>query len=481
MISIDDIDVHDLENFGIFGQSYILDKSNPSLLELCRYCIFDEKDSKRLLQIFENKSTVSDYKKFKNKYRGNSNSTILNFYLHDIQTANNSDSDQILYHNSRRKWLTIVENTELRDYQIECSEAIKSNFYSKKSTLLVLPTGAGKTRTVIQSIRDILDSSSKPFNILWMVHTSALCLQAENAIHDAWIEPRKTTFHKNLWLNSTYSSGLKPTINMFGEAPSFTISTPDSIEKGIWNNDLKEVFDIIVCDEAHHGIDEQNRIFQKWPNSHLIGVTATPELVSNKKIFNILYSRLVYPESFVKKNDGKDWKDTKKILIKQEYLSDYGEVIDKYIEHETDRENLEFNKKKKWTDQPSSIVVAERLSREMLEEGCKRILLFVDGVPQARSIAGFLRDHGINSSAVYGALSQDERSSRINGFSSGHFEVLVSVNILREGIDVPLVDGILIMRKGTEIDDPMFTQMLGRGLRGPKSSGTKNCLVWHVN
>jgi len=221
-----------------------------------------------------------------------------------------------------------------------------------------------------------------------------------------------------------------------------------------------------------------------WPAAHRIGITATPTLVSNKKVFNILYSNAAYPKSFIVKNNGKDWKDTKKILIRQEYLSDYGEVIDKCMEHEADK--LELNiKKTKWTDQPSSILVAENLTRKMLDEGCKRILLFVDGVIQARSIAGFLRDHGIQSSAVYGDLSNVERSSRINGFSSGHFQVLVSVNILREGIDVPLVDGILIMRKGTkgkalERDDPMFSQMLGRGLRGPKSLGTKNCLVWHI-
>ena len=481
MISIDDIDEGDIASFGIFGQSYLSVNSKPSLLELIRYCISDERDSKRLLQLFENNSTTSDFVKFKNKYRGISDSNILQNFLHDIQAVNSPDPDQRLYHSSRRKWLTIVENTELRDYQIECSDIIKSNINSRKSTLLVLPTGAGKTRTVIQSIREILDLSDKPLNILWLVHTNPLCMQAENAIQDAWLEPRKTTFYKNLWLNSTYGSGLKPTINMFGESPSFTISTPDTIEKGNWNEDLEEVFDIIVCDEAHHGINEQNRIFQMWPNSHRIGVTATPSLVKNNRIFAALYSSLAYPESFVKKNGGENWKDTKKILIKKEYLSDYGEVIDKYIDHETDRENLEFNKKKKWSEQPSSIIIAEKLSREMLEKECKRILIFVDGVSQARSIAGFLRDRGINCSAVYGTLSQDERSSRINGFSSGHFQVLVSVNILREGIDVPLVDGILIMRKGTEKEDPMFTQMLGRGLRGPRSNGTKYCLVWHVN
>ena len=126
---------------------------------------------------------------------------------------------------------------------------------------------------------------------------------------------------------------------------------------------------------------------------------------------------------------------------------------------------LDFRPKSKWSEQAATILVAAQLSEQMLHKGCKRILLFVDGVEQARAISGHLRDKGINTSAIYGTLSSDERNSRINGFSSGHFQVLVSVNILREGIDVPLVDGILIMRRSLQQNSPMFTQIIGRGLR----------------
>ena len=483
--NIDDIDFN---KFGIFGKSYTLVDSKPSLVELCRYCVSEEKYSKALLEDIEWLSSISEFKSFNQKYHDKSKSRILKNFLHDIQSKSSINSEQKTYHSDRRKWLNVVENTELRNYQTECAEIIKNNFRSKSSTLLLLPTGAGKTKTVTRSIRDILDENSKPLNILWLVNSKELCKQAENAIQSSWIEPRKIIYHKQIWLNSIYDSGVKLTKGMFGETHSFTVSTPDTLDprKNTRYRDFKGLFDIIICDEAHHGVDEQNRIFEMWPEAHRIGVTATPELVTNKKVFNILYSKPAYPKSFIRENNGKNWKDTKKILIGQEYLSDYGEVIDKYMEHEVDRLNLGFRKKTKWTDQPSSILVAENLTRKMLDEGCKRILLFVDGVPQARSIAGYLRDHGIQSSAVYGDLSNVERSSRINGFSSGHFQVLVSVDILREGIDVPLVDGILIMRKGTkgealERDDPMFAQMLGRGLRGPKSLGTKNCLVWHVS
>jgi superfamily II DNA or RNA helicase len=480
VFNIADMQNLDLDKFGIFGKSYNLLNSRPTLIELCRFCMSDEKYSKQLLRAFQNNSSEYDFKQFKRKYYATSSMKILQNFWHEINLEENSNPEQMMYHSGRRKWLTIVENTNLRDYQTECLEIIKTNFDSKKSTLLILPTGAGKTRTVVQSIREIIDSSIKPLHILWIVHTSPLCLQAENAIQNSWVEPRQDTNHKHIWLNSVYGSGIKMTKAMFGDNPSFTISTPDSIERGNWDSGLEQVFDIIVCDEAHHGVFEQDRIVEKWPNAHRIGITATPALASKNSIFNKLYSTACWPKAFIKNNGGNDWKDTKDILIIGGFLSDYGGIAEKFIEHEADLLGLDFKRKSKWTEQPSSVIVANKLAQKMLEEGCNRILLFVNEVEQARAITGFLRDHQINASAVYGTLSQDERNSRINGFSSGHFQVLVSVNILREGIDVPLVDGILIMRRSLIQDDPMFTQILGRGLRGPKSGGTEKCLVWHV-
>lgn len=481
LFTIDDLDNLDLNTFGVFGKCYEQSESKPSIIELCRFCMTDEKYSRLLLKTFQNNSTDDQFKLFKNRYYGNSPIKILQNYWHDINIEQQENPEKFMYHSDRRKWLSIVENTKLRDYQEECVETIKRNYESRKSTLLILPTGAGKTKTVVQSIRGLIDSTPEPLHILWIVHTSPLCEQAENAIQNSWVEPRDNTNHRNIWLNSVYGSGIKLTKAMFGGVPSFTISTPDSIENSGWGTDLNGLFDIIVCDEAHHGVKEQKRIsIGFWPDAHRIGITATPDLVTSQKEFNELYSYACWPENYVKSNKGKTWKDTKEILIKNKYLSDYREIIKKDIRHEIDSLNLHYKPKSKWSEQAATISVAAKLSKEMLDSGCKRLLLFVDGVEQARAISGHLRDKGINTSAIYGALSSDERNSRINGFSSGHFQVLVSVNILREGIDVPLVDGILIMRRSLQQNSPMFTQIIGRGLRGPRSGGTEECLIWHV-
>ena len=158
-----------------------------------------------------------------------------------------------------------------------------------------------------------------------------------------------------------------------------------------------------------------------WPKAHRIGITATPDLVTHKTDFGLLYKKACWPKDFVTTNGGKTWKDTKDILIQKSYLSDYGNIGEKYMRHEIDSLHLDFRPKSIWSEQAATILVAAKLSKEMLDSGCKRLLLFVDGVEQARAISGHLRDKGINTSAIYGALSSVERNSRINGFSSGHF------------------------------------------------------------
>jgi superfamily II DNA or RNA helicase len=480
MILIETFSDEELLKVGLFGKSHLEQGSNPTTSEIIRFSLGNEALCNKIVSIFETKMTEKEFKAFKSEYYAANNRLLLQNYLHILQTETIGINTLSTFHSDKRKWLSITKQTTLRDYQVECVDQITTFLSEGKNILFILPTGAGKTKTIIHAIRNRIDLNEQPMNILWIVHTKDLCLQAEGAIENAWIESRESAKHQNLWLNVVYGKGIKPHKSMFDSNPSFTIATPDSIESANWKKDLENIFDLIICDEAHHGVYEQKRIFDLWPAAVRIGMTATPQLNKDNVIFHDLYKKSVYPRLFLKKNGGKTWKDTQSLLIKDAYLSNYGEIVSKDLRHEADKLHLEL-KQKKWSQQSSSVIVASELCKSILKEGCNKVLIFVDGVDQARSISGILRHSNINSTTVYGGLKQDERTSRINGFSAGHFQILVSVDVLREGIDVPMVDGIIIMRRGLKnTEHPMFTQILGRGLRGPKSGGTENCLVWHV-
>jgi superfamily II DNA or RNA helicase len=89
-----------------------------------------------------------------------------------------------------------------------------------------------------------------------------------------------------------------------------------------------------------------------------------------------------------------------------------------------------------------------------------------------------LRSRGLRAMSVAG--NYPRKDEIIESFRSKQFEILISVNLLREGYDEPTVDGILMARRKISHPEnaPLRTQIIGRGLRGPKSGGTPHCLVW---
>ena len=168
-------------------------------------------------------------------------------------------------------------------------------------------------------------------------------------------------------------------------------------------------------------------------------------------------------------------------MIEDEYLSSY-DISDKQMMNEAADfvKDDRYNVRRPWYNQCAPISIGSSLIVEMHGEGLEKMLVFCDRIEQCEVIASVIRDQGITAETIYGKLSGDTRRSRMAEFNVGRTNVLVSVNVLREGVDLPLVDGILIMRRGLANDDPMFTQMIGRGLRGPKSGGTPHCKIYHI-
>ena len=88
-------------------------------------------------------------------------------------------------------------------------------------------------------------------------------------------------------------------------------------------------------------------------------------------------------------------------------------------------------------------------------------------------MAAHFQQHGINAVAVWGDSKEEERREALRGLATGRIQVVFSVDLFNEGVDVPTVDVILMLRP-TE-SATLFLQQLGRGLR--KADGKAFCLV----
>lgn len=367
---------------------------------------------------------------------------------------------------SGERVVSMNRDSPLRGYQLDCVQQLIANHQNRQNSLLVLPTGAGKTRTALSTIIEIMQSTGDYAKVLWLAHTKPLCNQASVSMEELWRTSNAEGFeirHRDLRIMENYESNVLP-IESILTMPQFIVSTYNSIEKIL---DLE--FDIIIADECHQRIEVQQDLRKNFLESNFIGITATPSLGGNLKTLSNLYSSIVFPRSISRR-----YNETKRVLIEQDILSN-AIIEEKSILSLAD--SGAFTAQGSWQSQPETIRIAYDLTKKMLNTNeVNQILVFVNGVDRACILSSLLFASDIPAYAVH--ADTRNRESIFDKFRVGDIKVIVSVDILREGVDLPNVDGILIMRQGVGIHDPMVTQMIGRGLRGRATNGgTEQCKV----
>ena len=468
-----------LQELGLLGLSYAFSQAPLNLAELGAYYL--------------HASTLTDAKKRKiaNVIRQelNANNTLQtqNGTQHELaHHLRNIQQDAYLKHlapntnrqgSFERKKLSVPVNLALRDYQRDCVEQLEAEHSRENPLPLVvkLPTGAGKTRTSLTFIRNMMDRSPTPLNVIWQVHSKLLCDQAATSFEDVWDTVRPINNLRDVWVNRAYNSMLE--IDAIPEEISthqFIVVTPDAIRT---TPSIDIPIDLIVVDEAHHGIEEQQTLRALLPNVPVLGLTATPELSSDPIRFNQMYRRIVEPRRQIMgefRGEVKDW------LVKTEVLSNFD--LEEMSIAQKASESIGFdnvNLDRPWKDQGGVCNIISDLADSMMRDhDVRKLLIFCDAVEQCDVIASLLRSRGRRAMSVSG--NNPRKDEIIESFRSKQFEILVSVNLLREGYDEPTVDGILMARRNISLpeNEPLRTQIIGRGLRGPESEGTPYCLVW---
>ena len=105
-----------------------------------------------------------------------------------------------------------------------------------------------------------------------------------------------------------------------------------------------------------------------------------------------------------------------------------------------------------------------------------RVLIFCDSIYTARASALGLQARGVSSKAVWGELSFPEQEAALQSFRDGETKCLLNSDLLREGVDLPMVTDLFLAAPTKSL--VAFRQMVGRGVRGPKSGGTKKCNLY---
>lgn len=323
--------------------------------------------------------------------------------------------------------------------------------------LVAMPTGSGKTRTANEFLVDVL-RIGKVKKILWLAHRRELLYQTAKSFVKLYEEKGDDCINVSFNFDSH--------VNWFNDACSKQIIY-SSYDK-ILNEDETRNFniDIIIIDEAHYTTAEtylpKIKSLLRINEAKLLGLTATP-IRADDELFRNLLS---YYQYHINLNDVLSSDDSLSILQNQEYLAkiDYGHLNISY--HDFKQESPILN---------DAIINRCRL----YESEGKNILIFAMSKAHAIALNAMLNLEGISSSCIIGETPFGERDNIMDNFEKKKLTAIVNYDILTTGIDIPGMNGILVLRRFNERH--IAIQVIGRALRGPKNGGNAKNDVIFIN
>jgi len=317
----------------------------------------------------------------------------------------------------------------LRTYQIDLIEQIRAELHEHRRILAVLPTGAGKTHTFC-TIAQL--STYRNNNVLILVHRSELIaqtsarLRAMDVPHGV-IAPGHPVEHHQVQVASIHSAARR--LRAFPWSPN-----------------------LLIVDEAHHcAARSWSQVLEGYPNAHVLGWTATPQRLDGKGL----------SASFDAMVEGPNVSR----LIQMGHLSQY-----RLYAPPTGADLSGLSKR---AGDFKAEQVAERMSASRVLYNAvqnyiklapgRRAIAFCASIQHAERTCTAFNEAGVTTATVDATLNAAERTARLDAFKSGATQILVSVDLISEGFDVPACDCAILLRPTASLS--VYLQQVGRALR----------------
>ena len=371
------------------------------------------------------------------------------------------------------------------------------------STLVVLPTGGGKTYTASTwLLKNAIDKKKK---ILWIAHRQMLLDQAAESFQRfAYAEamPHISEFTYRIVSGSSNhdrSIDISPRDNIL-------ILSKDSIGRNLsvldnWLKGENEVY--CVIDEAHHATAKTyrkiiNYVQERVPNMKLLGLTATPFRTAKEEegLLSKIFKDGVDESGNVVKGDlGITYQIGLKELINARILStpifeckyteeDYGADLGlDALEH---IQRLDVLPEELATEIASSAarnkLIVDTYVNRAKEYG--QTIVFAVNINHAIALNKLFGKAGVKSDyivsdirdAITGvSISREDNERKLQQYRDGKLQVLINVNILTEGVDLPQTKTVFLARP--TVSKILMTQMVGRALRGTAAGGTAKAYI----
>lgn len=381
----------------------------------------------------------------------------------------------------------VQPNYGLFDHQLRAVEELRPLLTEGSGrALLHFPTGVGKTRTAMHLVCEVL-VQKRPQTVIWLASGKELLEQAAEAFTEAWSSLGNRSLELlTMWDNSSpdvdsFTDGLL----VVGLQKAWANYRLDED----WAQRLSKRTRLVVFDEAHQSVAPTFRKIAEdltfaAPTS-LLGLSATPgrtwaDIDKDRQLVEMYESAKVSLTI-----DGVE--NPIQYLIEKGYLSkpnfstmnaDPGMTISEQdLERIAEGLDLPDDLVEQFSMSEQYVTAVVRAVTSLVDDGHQRILVFAATVGHAEFICGFLAALGIGAAVVTGGTPTQARTRAIAEFKRQGSKPMALVNfgVLTTGFDAPKATAAVIARPTRSL--VLYSQMVGRAIRGPEAGGTSECSI----
>ena len=332
----------------------------------------------------------------------------------------------------------------LRPYQQRAVHDLRLAFRDgARAPLLVAPTGMGKTVIAAEILRGVAERGR---SAIFLVHRRELITQSSHKLALAGVE------------HGTIAAGTQPADH------SIQVASVQTLVRRL--EQVNATPDLIVIDEAHHATaGSWKRVMDHWPDAHRLGVTATPVRLDGRGL-SAAFDRLVLGPSVA------DLERAGFLCASRLYappqVADLSALKRRAGDYAIDQAADAM-------DRPT--VTGDAIQHYQRLAGSQRAIAFCCSIQHAEHVAASFNAAGITAATLLGSAASHDRDATVAAFDAGQVQVLVTVDVVSEGFDIPAASCAILLRPTQSLG--LYLQQVGRVLR-PAPGKTHAVILDHV-